>query len=136
MPQILWDRNQIPDILSSQFDDRGHIVAAQLGGQGDLNNLFAQYWKENQQGRWHTFETQVVSELDRLNPRDCSLPTYVYYAVSLEYPPSYNFLAFSRRSSLRPIKVSAIAQFLGPDGAFGQLRVSVNNPSTGILPRP
>ena len=131
-PQV--DRTKIPDILPQ--DDRGHIIAAQLGGMGDLNNLFPQYWRENQQGRWHTFENNVVSELDRLNPRFCPVPTNIYYAVSLEYAPSYNFLFFSRRSSLRPIKASAIAQFFGPDGAFGQMRVEADNPSTGLLPRP
>lgn len=49
----------------SAFDDRGHLIARQLGGPDARANLVPMHFHTNQRGRWRDMEAEV---LDLLGP--------------------------------------------------------------------
>jgi RHS repeat-associated protein len=72
------------------FDDRGHIVGRQLGGNGrDVNNLFAQLYLFNQIP-WRLYETSVTNYLNNANQDPTCLPVNLAYSVTLRYPSQSN----------------------------------------------
>ena len=97
-------RNVVPPGMRLFGDDRGHIVGAQLGGDGkDKNNVFAQNSALNQVP-WRLYETGVRSYLDA-NGSDPNCPLDLHYTLNLIYETS----PFAHR--LRPSSYGAIARF-------------------------
>jgi len=115
---------QIPGFIGG-VDNRGHIVAKQLGGQGDINNLFAQQRDRNQQWKAR-FEDPVRRALDQLNTRgqrQCVVPPVTLsYEVNLTY----------EEGSLRPVEFFGTATFSNGSRISSQI---FDNPTTSRIRR-
>jgi RHS repeat-associated protein len=98
-------------------DEKGHIVAKQLGGRGIKNNLFAQNEAING-GQWFGYERAVRGYLDThiLERKECGFVLVgLAYSVFLRgYPPN----------SLRPGTLASTARF--SDGHLEQLPATGN----------
>ena len=95
---------QNPPSMRPILDQRGHIVGRQLGGDGSLNNSFAQNRFINN-GLWKGFETRVRNYLDRTNLDPTCSPVLLGYSVGLFYTPRDRFFP------LRPGLVTGLATF-------------------------
>jgi RHS repeat-associated protein len=116
-------------------DNAGHIIGAQLGGNGtDLNNLFAQRatgYNRHPESAWRYFEDRVTSNIDeelteRQNPNACVpnfRPRTGHRSALMTVRLQYN------QGNVRPVAATAayIEPFLSSSSALPH-QVNVPNP--------
>ncbi len=114
-------KDRPPDIRKKEYDDAGHIVPSQLGGQGDLNNAYAINRSLNR-GQLQKHESRITILLDEFNaPGQACGPQTLTYAVGLSYK-SIQQIEDDKKvgrdpRALRPIKIRVSNVFL-PSGMF------------------
>ena len=102
---------ETPPNMKPLIDDRGHIVPKALGGDGSINNLFAQNKGKNR-GVWRIYEKKVKDYLDDNQPPKCPAINLIYN-ISLDYTPRDYFFP------LRPNSVQGAATFSDGNIIFG-----------------